>query len=61
MHTVTVVHLIAGTVVEAEHVGERIIVQHSADGLALIKVYRDGRVIEGISYRNAEVVVRKTP
>lgn len=56
--TVTVVHLIAGTVTETTHTGERVTVQHAADGLALIKVHRGGRLIQAVSYASAETVTR---
>lgn len=54
METVTVTHLIAGTVVEDVHTGERITCQQFADGRALIKVYRGGKVAEYVTYRQAE-------
>jgi hypothetical protein len=56
--SVTVTHLVAGTVVESIHTGQRVTVQHGADGLALVKVYEGGRIVRGISYRNAEIADR---
>jgi ketosteroid isomerase-like protein len=55
---VTVIHLIAGTVTEAVHTGQRVTVQHFADGRAVVKVYRDGRLTQAVSYRNAETATR---
>lgn len=55
---VTVVHLVAGTVTEAIHAGQRVTFQHAADGLAVVKVYRGGRLVQEVTYANAEVVTR---
>jgi hypothetical protein len=56
--TVTVLHLIAGTTTKATHHGDQITFQHFADGGALIRVYRDGRPVQTVSYRQAEVITR---
>jgi len=58
MKAATVVYLLAGAVTEAEHRGDRVTVQHHADGLAVVKVYRKGRFVEWASYRNAEQITR---
>jgi len=55
---VTVIHLIAGTVTEATHTGQRVTCQHFPDGRALVKVYRGGHLTQAISYRNAETTTR---
>jgi hypothetical protein len=57
--TVTVVHLIAGTVTRATHTGQQVTVQHHPSGLAHIQTYRDGRLTHAVTYRTAEVVTRE--
>jgi len=57
--TVTVLHLVAGTVTRATHTGQQVTVQHFPDGLAHIQTYRDGRLSHAVSYRTAEVVTRE--
>jgi hypothetical protein len=55
----TVTHLIAGSLTEDTHTGDRITFQHRADGRALIAVYRSGRLTEQASYRHCERIHRR--
>lgn len=57
--TVTVLHLVDGSAVEAVHVGERVTCQHFPGGLALVKVFQGGELVRGVSYAHAEVVTRE--
>lgn len=55
---VTVTHLVGGTVTERVHTGEHVTSQQFLGGRAVIKVYRDGRVVQIVQYAQAEVIDR---
>lgn len=56
--TVTVTHLVAGTVADETWTAERITFQHFRGGRALLKLHRGGQVAEYVSYGRVERIHR---
>lgn len=59
MTTITVVHIISGTICEDTYTAERITYQHWSDGRAQIRLWAGSTVTEYIGYRQAEKIHRR--